>query len=300
MRLAKITNWPQPRYKLLTLSLYTICLFGFFIAAHESGSGFVQAMGALLLGMVLANFIMSFYILQKAEIKIISAPYDGTTGQALSIELLANKNIQLDLFLGGKNKIAIAKNTKTSLLLRPAHYGLLQEVSFFAFSSYPFGIIRLYRKINCNLCSPLHIAPLPLNPDGNISGGDTLDTREGALSLKSVSGDLRSLSPYRTGDAVSSISWPKSAQTQQMLVKVHENPQNYLRCKIKLETPSDRERAEIYLGEKLALIIKLIQANYELIIETNDAEKGMIENQVRSIPEAKRLIARSIATAPGT
>ncbi len=295
MKLTHLSNWPRPRYKLFTLAVYLVCFFGFFIAAHESGSGFVQVIGSLLLAIFLTNAFMAFYQLQRVQLRITSAPYDGMTNQIVTVEVVSTKNIQLTFDSRGKSKISIPRNQKTQLTFRPGHYGIIRHIEFMAFSSYPFGIIPFYKRINCPLPAPIHIAPTMVKAKGDITTGDRLQEQRGVTLTKSNLGDLKSLSPYIAGDSFSSISWAKSAHSQQLLVRNHEQPENYMSCHLIIDPPLDRLQADTYLGEKLFLIVELLKKNYELTVQICDVERGIRESKVSGELEAKRLMARAIA-----
>ena len=63
--------------------------------AHNSGSGWVQALGAMLGAVLLVGILAPGFVVSRTGVAVESAPADGVAGEPLDIELAATTRIRV-------------------------------------------------------------------------------------------------------------------------------------------------------------------------------------------------------------
>lgn len=286
---------PKPQHSLLLFAAIFLFLLGFFIAAHESGSGFVQIVGAVLFSMVLTNAVLSFFHLKSSSVTIISVPTDATTNQEFNIVLRGTKNTFLTLPDDEKNSFFFGDEEK-EFSIKPSYCGLYQNAEFILSSSYPFGIIALQKKITCSFPNQVYVAPQELKTQETDRKIESITKEADFVYRNSNSGNLKSIVDYQPGDLLSSISWSKTAQTQQILVKTHEEQMGSLNCRIEISIPniSDLDAIEHYLGERLYMIIATMEKGFNVTLRARKSD-SYTDFQISNKLQAKRLIASLVS-----
>ncbi len=285
-------GWPNPKHSIIAFTTLILGLLLFFIAAHESGSGFVQIVGAVLFAAIISNSLISFSRVRHARITVTSVPYDGTTNHNIHIGVTGNKDILVTLDSGKTKSAFVQKDKETIFSVKPSHCGLYKEIDLIVVSSYPFGLITFHKKVTCHFPTILYVAPEPTITEKAEFELNSLTKEAKSARRNSNSGNLKSIVEYQPGDSISAISWSKTAQMQQLLTKTHEaqtRNENYL-IEIRVPERADPATTEHYLGERLYLAVSMIERNGSVTARIH--RNGFYQDfGIENILQIKRLIA---------
>lgn len=255
--------------------------------AHSSGSGWVQALGDAVFGILVIGILGPSVALARVRITVERAPTDGMASLPVVVAVKASRRIRVTPLTpeGAPELVGPGGEVVMIPRKRGVHERLLVEVA----TAEPFGLQWWSRRVAVQLQVPLHIAPRP---------GDPLpvpfDQGDGDVGqpVKSQVGELQGVRPYEPGDQRRRAHWPSSAHTGKLMVRELEEPSGQpLTMHIRL--PDDPEAAERIAETAMGTAVWLLDRGANLTMATDEGI-GPIVKPVASRREAGRRLAKAV------
>jgi uncharacterized protein (DUF58 family) len=267
--------------------------------AHSSGSGWVQAIGALLGAVLVTGLVAPAFPARRAAVTCTRCPSDGEAGQPVEVTMVANRPLRVRPRqpLGPVARAAGPARgpREVEVILNPAHRGVIDTVAVELASSAPFGILWWAREVEVVLPRPLHVAPRsaapgPLDTQADNSSGDA------PLRVPSGAGDPRGVRPYQAGDTRRSIHWPATSHVGSLMVRETERPTDDP-IVVELDLPHDPLAAEAESERVMAALGQYVAAGRPVVLGTWELE-GHAIRLVRDRIDLGRRLARAVPS-PG-
>ena len=290
-------------------------LVAWWLVAHNSGAGWVQAVGDVLAGILGVGLVAPAVVAARARVKVFDTPADGTSG--LPVELAAHSTTRVrvrpldplgpEAFVGPhrtRSATGPARHADVAapdeagggrrewVTLLPEHRGVYHRVVVEVATAAPFGLLWWRKAVVLDLPRPLHIGPrmgrpLPL-PRGR---EDT--TGSGLVDASVQIGEPRGVRPYRPGDHRRWVHWPATAHSGELMVREMEGPRAEP-ITLEVRLPSDRDGAERLAERAMATIVALIDGGAAVVLATTE-DDGPRVAAVGDRRSAGRRLARAVA-----
>jgi uncharacterized protein (DUF58 family) len=263
--------------------------------AHSSGSGWVQAVGALLAAVLLTGLVLPVVPARRAAVTCTESPADAVAGQSFDITLEANGPIRIRP-LHPRGPLSVARGPvrggrTAEVAMTADRRSVLDTIVVEVASSAPFGILWWAREVEVPLPRPLHVAPRAGEP------GPTQVLRdashgEDALRVPADSGEPRGVRPYQPGDARRSVHWPASAHTGTLMVREKER-QTDDPLVVEVVLPADPLEAELLSERVMATVGRHIGTGQAVLLVTDEAG-GRVRRLIRDRVDLGRRLARAV------
>ena len=265
--------------------------------AHSSGSGWVQAVGALLGAFLLVGLVAPVLPAGRARITCTAAPADGRAGSPLELTLSTDRPVRVrpiypkgpDHQAGGRQR-----GRRTVVLeATPARRGVLDAVVVEVGSSAPFGLLWWAREIELPLPHLVHIAPRN-GPSGHaLTTGDDAPG-EAQPRVPSGIGEPRGVRPYTPGDPRRAVHWPATSHAGVLMVRESERPTDDP-IYVELVLPTDPAAAEAEAERMMAGVSDALVRLQPVVLATTE-ETGRVVRVVTDRVDLGRRLARAVAT----
>lgn len=272
-----------------------LALVAFAGVAHSSGSGWVQAVGALLAGVLLTGLIAPVIPARRATVMCTSCPSDAEAGGSVEITLVANGPVRIrPLDPTGTEARAtgpIRGSRQVSVTVTPRRRGVLTAVRVEVASSAPFGLVWWARQTMVKLPRPLHVAPRlgqprPLAVAAQDPPGDAW------RRMAADTGEPRGIRPYQAGDTRRSVHWPATSHVGSVMVRERER-QTDDPVLVELVLPADPRAAEVETEVTRASITVALVRGQPVTLQTQERE-GTVTKFVRDRIDLGRRLARAV------
>lgn len=257
-----------------------------WLVAHSSGQGWVQALGELVFGGLVVGVVGPWLVVRRASATIVSSPADATTGQPVELELKRS----------GPLRVSVAGGAAVSadrVSFTPSRRGVHDKLTVVVATAAPFGLQWWSRRLVVDLPRPLYVAPAagrarpPSAPAGN-------DATPGAQVRRAPDGDLRAPRPYLAGDARNTVHWPATAHTGSLMVRDLE-ARTGPPAEVTVSLPDEPDAAETAAGAALAEVLSLLDAGRPVMLTTDEAT-GRRAGWVTDPRTARRRMAAAVRT----
>ncbi len=263
--------------------------------AHSSGSGWVQAIGALLAAVLLTGLVMPAFPAHRATVTCVASPSDGEAGRPVTLTLRANGPVRIrpryPVGAVVRAEGPVHGLRSAAVEVTPDRRGVLTSVAVEVASCAPFGILWWAREVEVPLARPLHVAPRTGEPGRIELAGDPAPG-DAPRWHAAVSGEPRGVRPYRPGDARHSVHWPATSHTGVLMVREAERQTddplvvNVVLPLDPLEAEAESERAMATVGRELARGRPVILGTVE--------DDGRVIRPVRDRVDLGRRLARAV------
>jgi uncharacterized protein (DUF58 family) len=263
-------------------------VLGWWVVAHSSGQGWVQALGDLVAGGLFVGVVGPWLVLHRIRLEVVGAPGDATAGLPLEVVLRLSRPARITPL-----RPAGPAGMGSSLTVIPAGRGVVDRLAVEVATAAPFGIQWWRRTVELTLARPIFVSPRrgipwsvdPLVPD---DGG----RNEGASRRSGIDGDLRAPRPYRPGDARRLVHWPATAHTGELMVRELERPRGRP-AELVVTLPADPAAAEAEAERALGTILALLERDVPVMLTTDEAT-GRRTAPVLTRNEAGRRMAAAV------
>ncbi len=267
--------------------------------AHSSGSGWVQAVGALLAAVLVTGLVAPAFPARRAAAVCVDSPSDVTAGRAATLTLAAGGPLRVTpLFPPGPVRRAEGRtrgSRPVEVEVVAPRRGVLESVAVELASSAPFGLVWWAREVVVPLPRPLHVAPrvgppapLEVVPDDHLGDADD--------RTPSMTGEVRGIRPYRPGDLRRAIHWPATAHTGALMVSESEQPVDEP-VVVEVVLPPDPEAAEREAERAMSTASGLLAAGVPVLLITREPT-GRLARPVLDRVELGRRLARAVPAGP--
>ena len=196
--------------------------------AHSSGSGWVQAVGALLGAFLLVGLVAPVVPARRARVACTACPADARAGQPARDHLRGRParpdpaELPGRARAPGRRRPARVTDRRRSGAPRVGGASSTPWSSRSA-SSAPFGLVWWARDVELPLPHLLHVAPRigehdrPLASMADAHG-------EAVPRVPSGIGEPRGIRPYTPGDPRRAVHWPATSHAGMLMVRESERP----------------------------------------------------------------------------
>jgi uncharacterized protein (DUF58 family) len=290
-------------------------LLAWGLVAHNSGAGWVQAVGDALAGVLAVGLVAPALVAARASVSILEMPSDATAG--LPVALLATSNTRLkvrpieppgpEAFVGPHRAPRPARPTDIvgavfateadaefpeEITLLPQYRGVYDRVVLQLCTAAPFGLLWWRKTVVVEFSRTLHVGPrlgrpLPL-PGGkqDTAGGGVLDS---SVQI----GEPRGVRPYRPGDHRRWVHWPATAHSGELMVREMEGP-TAEPVTLEIRLPADVDAAERMAEQAMATVVALVDQGAAVLLATTEDDGPRI-GSVGDRRSAGRRLARAVA-----
>jgi uncharacterized protein (DUF58 family) len=270
--------------------------------AHSSGSGWVQAVGALLAAVLLTGLILPAVPARRATVTCMASPSDTEVGCPAVLTMVTNRPLRVRprLPVGPVTKAggAVRGARRVEVPVTPDRRGVLDHIVVEIASCAPFGILWWAKEVVVGLPRPLHVAPRSgAEPD---PPGRSPDDLVGGTPIRTVStsGELRGVRPYQPGDSRRSVHWPATSHTGTLMVRETEQ-QIDDPLVVEVVLPPDPVQAERASERALATIARELSAGRTVLLITTERD-GRVVRPIRDRIDLGRRLARAVSVPAAT
>lgn len=300
--------------------------------AHNSGSGWVQALGVMLGSVLLVGLILPGITVAKARVSVESSPVDAVVDDPVELSVASSTRVRVHPvepegrvgFFGpvGTRKadraapggqapsdraIALGSSVDPTvyelatpdvnkLRILPSRRGVLNEVTVDIASASPFGLLWWSRRTTLPLPVELCVAPRPTSalviPPEGADSGDESGSRRTASF-----GETRGVRDYEHGDARRTVHWRASAHTGRLMVREMEMPTREPVI-VRVVLPADDVAADEIAGRGLATVMGLLERSRPVMLATHEPNGDRVA-QVTGLLDAGRRLARAVTNGHG-
>ncbi len=281
--------WPAP------VAGSAITMVAWAGVARSSGSGWVQAVGALIGAFLVVGLIAPVLPAARARVTCTASPGDGQVGRPLELTFEVDRPVRLrprwpagtDRQAGGTQRGARA----VTLPCTPGRRGIVDAVVVEVASSAPFGLLWWARDVELPLARLLHVAPRSGEAD------DTLATIEDAagdapMRVPSGVGEPRGVRPYAAGDPRRAVHWPATSHVGTLMVRESER-QTDDPVTVEVVLAADPVEAERTAERMMATVGACIDRRQPVVLITHE-ETGRVVGTVTGRTDLGRRLARAV------
>ncbi len=137
-------------------SVFALSLWA--LVAHNSGSGWVQALGCLLAGFVAVGLLGPGVAAARLAVGVESNPVDASAGHPVTLVLTTSGPARVESVVPPGAGAAVGAG-RVPIEVVPGRRGPLLEVVLLVSSAAPFGLVWWRKRVVVPLARPLWIAP---------------------------------------------------------------------------------------------------------------------------------------------
>ena len=261
--------------------------------AHNSGSGWVQALGVMLGAVLVVGLVAPGRVVNRAQVSVKSAPVDAAVGESVGLAISASARVRIRPvspdgtagFFGPRGTIRdsqtepqqldrmavpdVSGDESPTLRIVPNRRGILSAVTVDIASAAPFGLLWWSRRTTLQLPVEMAVAPRPtkaftIPPEGDDPGDEAANRRSSSV------GETRGVREYEHGDARRTVHWRASAHTGRLMVREMEMP-SAEPVIVRIALPVDQKEADEIAGRGLATVIALLDRSRPVMLATHEA-----------------------------
>jgi uncharacterized protein (DUF58 family) len=272
-----------------------VTMLAWAAVAHSSGSGWVQAVGALLAAVLLVGLIAPAFPSFGSRVTCTGSPSDSVAGRATELTMVADRPLRIrPLRPTGPPApgTGAARGTRDVVVtIIPERRGVLTKVTVESSSSAPFGLLWWAREVEVPLPRPLHVAPRSGEPRpmGTVPEHPAGDA---AIRVPAGTGEPRGVRPYRPGDTRRSVHWPATSHVGSLMVRENER-QTDDPVFVELVLPADLLAAEAECETAMASLTVSLMRGRAVVLGTREPE-GPVVRVVRDPIDLGRRLARAV------
>jgi uncharacterized protein (DUF58 family) len=263
--------------------------------AHNSGAGWVQALGALLAGFLLVGLVAPGFVVRRTRCTVAAGPADAVAGRASQLTVTVSGPVAVRPLSPPGPESTTGRHPTCSIRCTPSARGVVTECVLQLASAAPFGLLWWTKRVTIPLPQPLNVAPQPAAPDqaGHLDPGAFGDD---VLRVDRRVGESRGVRPYRAGDLRHWIHWPATAHAGTLMVREMEGPAGRP-VTVRAVLPADPDAADDAAQRALATVLDLLAAGRTVVLVTAERD-GEVAAPVNGAADAGRRLARSLPQRP--
>ncbi len=270
------------------------------LVAHNSGAGWVQALGDVVCGTLVLGLLAPAVICARATVRVVSAPRNASAGLPVEVQVSAATRLRIrpidpagpEQFVGPAVGDTRGSRAPDSVTLLPTGRGVHTTLAMEISTASPFGFLWWRRRVTLSLPADLHIGPRLGEPYAapNRVEHNNGDSRQ---RVPAVIGEPRAVRPYRPGDHRHWVHWPATAHRGDLMVREMEGP-SAEPVTVTVRLPADTGRAESLAERALGTVVRLLDAGTVVVLVTDEAS-GPCTGPVGDRLTAARRLARAIS-----
>jgi uncharacterized protein (DUF58 family) len=299
---ARPQRFVRPVKPLIPVASAALVVLGWGVVAHNSGAGWVQALGDVVAGALLLGILGPGVVLARTRLRVTAVPTDATAGLPVGLRVQSSSRVRLSpvhppgpqCFAGPAEDPSPADGDVLTLL--PRRRGVVSWVTVDVASAAPFGLLWWTRRLRLELPSELHIGP-KLGPSVLLPRQE--DDRYGDSAHRSARdiGEPRGVRPYRPGDSRRWVHWPATAHSGELMVREMEGP-TAEPVVVVINLPPDEDAAEAVAEQAFGTLVALFDRGTAVVLTTTEVA-GRRTGAVADRRSAGRRLARAVTPGAG-
>ncbi|MGP8058566.1 MAG: DUF58 domain-containing protein [Acidimicrobiales bacterium] len=286
---------PRPRRAFGPVAGTILTLAAWAAVAHNSGSGWVQALGVLLASFLVIGLVAPALFVRRARCAASAGPVDATVDTPMVLEVAVSGPLRLrPLEPPGPERVTGRRRT-VPLSVVPRRRGVLERCAVEVASAAPFGLLWWSKRVVVELSRPVLVAPRTGTPDP-VGLIDDRSAGEDARRVDARVGEPRGVREYRAGDLQHWVHWPATAHAGGLMVREMETPAARP-VRVWGVLPDDPAAAEAAAEHVLGTVQSLLNTGRAVVLVTAEPG-GPVEGQVEGVTDAGRRLARALPRAP--
>jgi uncharacterized protein (DUF58 family) len=260
------------------------------LIAHDSGAGWVQAIGALVGGALVVGMLGPAVALSRVRCRIVTSPPDASAGARVGLEVSSSSPVEVTPLDPPGPAVVTGRRGRVTLEIRPSRRGVLHHCTVALASAAPFGILWWTRTVTLTLPRPLAVAPrIGREEDPHrLARGVAVQPR----AAPGRGAEPRGLRPYERGDRPALVHWRATAHTGSLMVRETERHASD-GAVVDGRLPSDPGEAERQGELVMATVHALLLAGTRVELVTVEPG-GEVVAPVASLLDAGRRLASSL------
>jgi uncharacterized protein (DUF58 family) len=284
-------SFPRPRRWAGPVFGTVLALLGWAAVAHNSGAGWVQALGALLAGFLFVGLVAPAFAVRRVRCTVTESPADGRAGHPVSVTVAVSSPVEITARRPAGPPVLAGARRRCPVELVPAGRGVVTSVDITVASAAPFGLLWWTKRIRLPLPRPLLVAPRVGPPDPATLSSDGTDG-EDQRRVDARVGEPRGVRPYRPGDLRHWVHWPATAHSAVLMVREMEQPTSRP-VVVQAWLPGDPDAAERAAERALGTVTTELGQGRAVILVTKE-DDGVHREAVRGVTDAGRRLARAV------
>ena len=256
--------------------------------AHASGSGWVQALGALATGMAVVGMLGPSLAVRRVRLEVDHLPEDATTNEPCRIRVTASAACRLLPVRPGGPPASLPAGSVSEVLLLPEHRGLLRSIEVDVSSASPFGLLWWRQRRRLVLPRLLVVSPKRA-PSGRAGEESDEPGIASSLSRLAETGERRGSREYRVGDSWRRVDWRSTAHTGLLMVRESDASVEPV-IRLAVDLPEEPGPAEEAASRLLAAIAGHLDKGHPVLLDPVGRE--MTPVRLTSVRQAGRVLAR--------
>jgi len=259
--------------------------------ARTSGSGWVQALGAVIAGFLLVGLLGPAWAARRGHCTIVSGPADGTAGRPVAFELVTDRPMRVTPVGPAGPAVVTGDGPRHLLVVVPPYRGELVSLEVEAASAAPFGLLWWSKRLTLALPRPVLVAPRRGDPD-QAGQSDGPSRGDDAARVDSRVGESRGIREYVPGDLRHWVHWPATAHAGALMVREMEQPADRP-VTVEVVLPADPETAERVAERALGTVAQILGQGRQVILVTEE-RSGPVRQPVDGPAQAGRRLAKAV------
>ena len=281
---------PRPTRAAGPVAGSALALASWAAVAHNSGSGWVQALGALLAGFLVVGLAAPALAVRRARVAVLEAPADGRAGAPVAFVVGSSGSVEVRPLQPAGDRVVVGRRSPRQVTVVPPRHCELHDLRVRVSSAAPFGLLWWHRDVVLPLPRPVLVAPRLGPPDQAVLDQIRRSDEESGRALARV-GEPRGVREYRPGDLRHWVHWPATAHSGTMMVREMEGPVARP-ATVRARLAGDPEAAERALERVFGTVGHLLARGRQVMLVTDEPE-GERSDQVRGMLDAGRRLARA-------
>jgi uncharacterized protein (DUF58 family) len=290
-----VSTAPRPRRALGPVAGTVVAVVAWLAVAHSSGAGWVQALGALLTGILVVGLVGPAVALRRARCRVVACPADAVAGRPVDCTVEVTSPLVVRPVHPSGPDVPTGRHRECHLKMVPRHRGVLDRCVVQLASAAPFGLLWWTKRVVVPLPRPLHVAP-PVGGQELARPSGPEEQGAGARLVAARVGEPRGARPYRPGDLRGWVHWPATAHTGDLMVREMEE-QASPPVTVRAELPGDPDAADLEASAVLGAVARLLGAGRRVVLVTAEAG-GATTAPVGDVGAAGRRLARALPQRP--
>jgi len=286
---------PRPQRALGPVAGTVLAIGAWAAVAHNSGAGWVQALGALLAAFLFVGLAAPALAVRRIRCAATAGPVDATAGSPAVIEVRVSAPARLrPLDPTGPERVT-GRRHSVEVTVVPDGRGVRRRCTVEVASAAPFGLLWWTKRVVVVLPRALHIAPRIGSPDPTGLVDDN-SAGEDARRVDARVGEPRGIRQYQPGDLRHAVHWPATAHTGSLMVREMETPASRP-VRVLGILPDDQALAEVAAERVLGTVQGLVNTGRAVVLVTAEPG-GTVEEPVNGVLDAGRRLARALPRVP--
>lgn len=303
-------SFVRPLRPFVPISSSLLVVLGWGVVGHNSGAGWVQALGDVVAGTLLLGTLGPALVLARTRLHVTTVPTDATAGLPCPIGVSSSSRVRLTPvhpagpagFVGpaddpaGVDRGAPGHVRGDELTLLPRRRAVVSSISVDVATAAPFGLMWWTRRLRLELPAELHIGP-KIGPPVVLPRQEDDHSGDSAHRSPRDIGEPRGVRPYRPGDSRRWVHWPATAHSGELMVREMEGP-TAEPVVVVVTLPPDVEAAESVAERAFGTLVALFDRGTAVVLTTTEVA-GRRTGAVADRRSAGRRLARAVTPGAG-